>query len=280
MPEQDGRSPSSRPRPSYGLPGPTEAPDAGGTRGDAGSPDRSAPEPTGPSSGFSSSGSGSSGSSSSGFGSSGHPAPGDSASGPFGSAPSEPRNTFPVPDGGPAPQKPRRRRGIIRIILGLVLLLVVGPAALVIGLFASAGNLVDAAASGPTAMAGSETSLEVPANSLVIVYIPEADAQTAQCTATSQDPGAVSTVPAQGQPITFGDGSTYRQDIGVVASADTTVTIRCTGTTADAGYIGPYSVFGLALPAVIGVGAGIVLGLVGLVLLIVGIVVAVRHRRG
>jgi hypothetical protein len=77
---------------------------------------------------------------------------------------------------------------------------------------------------------------------------------------------------------TFGDGSEYVQVLGVASLQDTTATISCTGTEAPA-YLGPYSLFGMMAPLVIGPIIGVVAGLVGLVLTIVGIVLLVRSRR-
>jgi hypothetical protein len=165
---------------------------------------------------------------------------------------------------------------VLPLVIGLVLLVVIAPAATIIGIVWSLGSLVGDATSGPTPIEAS-TTLELSANEMVIVYVPAEDAATAECTAEGSAPGAVTTVPSS-TATTFGDGSEYVQVLGVASLQDTTATISCTGTEAPA-YLGPYSLFGMMAPLVIGPIIGVVAGLVGLVLTIVGIVLLVRSRR-
>ncbi|WP_245822534.1 hypothetical protein [Brachybacterium avium] len=163
------------------------------------------------------------------------------------------------------------------MIIGLVLLLVIGPAATIGGIVWSVGSLAGDAASGPTVIGADSSEIDVSANEMLIVYVPQEDAAGAECTAEGSQPGALSVVPSASS-VTFGDGSRYEQKIGVAVLEDTTVTISCTGTDAPA-YLGPYSLFGMAAPLLIGPIIGLISGLVGLVLTIVGIVLLVRSRR-
>ncbi|MBE9404824.1 hypothetical protein IOE58_11750 [Brachybacterium sp. Marseille-Q2903] len=180
----------------------------------------------------------------------------------------------PAPGG---PTQPRKRRRIIPLVVGLVLLLVIAPAVTIGGLVWSFGSIVSDQVSGPAVLQGSSGEVPMAANEMIIVYIPSEDAAGSSCTAETPDQGSITIVPTSGT-VTFGDGSTYEQTIGVAAVADTTVTVSCEGTDAPA-YLGPYSVFGIAGPLLIGPAIGILTGLVGLVLVIVGIVKLVRSRR-
>ena len=245
MSDGESTTPGGRRRPSYGLPGPT-------------SPAHDAAPYGGPSYG-------------------GPPDPGVHGTGQawYGPAGHGPQ-TGPLPaSGAPAPTSPRRR-GLLPLIIGLVLLLVVGPAATIGGIVWSVSSLAGDASTGPQVLEGSSGEVDVSANEMLIVYVPQEDAAGAECTAEGSDPGAVSVVPSSSS-VTFGDGSQYEQKIGVAIVEDTTVTISCTGTDAPA-YLGPYSLFGMAAPLLIGPIIGLVAGLVGLVLTIVGIVLLVRTR--
>ena len=177
----------------------------------------------------------------------------------------------------PGGSRTRRCRGVLPLVIGLALLLVIAPAATIVGIVWSLGSLVGDASEGPTPMEASSATLELSANEMVIVYVPAADAATAECTAEGSDPGAVTTVPSS-TATTFGNGEEYVQVLGVASLQDTTATISCTGTDAPA-HLGPYSLFGMMAPLVIGPIIGVVAGLVGLVLTIVGIVLLVRSRR-
>lgn len=268
----DGQSttPAPRQRPSYGLPGPTSpAPGA-----------QSSPQFGAPSYGTQDHGAQNDGS----FGSQSYGGPGHDGSrtDPFapqtGPLPASVR-TAPGPYGssGGSGSTPRRRRGLWPLIIGLVLLLVIGPAATIGGIVWSVGSLVSDASSGPVPLPGATADIEVPANEMLLVYIPLADAATAECTAEGSTPGAVTTVPSSTE-TTFGDGNQYVQVLGVAALEDTTVTISCTGTDAPA-HLGPYSMLSMAGPLLIGPIIGVIAGLIGLVLTIIGIVLLVKTRR-
>jgi hypothetical protein len=259
MSDGESTTPGPRRRPSYGLPGPT-SPAPGST-----------PPPTAPSYGVPHG--------TSSYGAPGHDPSAAAASGAhggFGHDPYAPQ-TGPLPPMGPSGAPRRRRRGLWPLIIGLVLLLVISPVVTIGGFLWSAGSLAGDASSGPVVMEGSSADVDVAANEMLIVYVPLEDAAGAECSAEGSAPGAVSVVPSSSS-ITFGDGSEYEQKIGVAVLEDTTVTISCTGTEAPA-YLGPYSLFGMAAPLLIGAIVGVVAGLVGLVLTIVGIVLLVRSRR-
>ena len=242
MSDGDSAPPAGRPRPSYGLPGPT--PSAPGSE----------------------------------------PAPQQGSFGPAAPGATDPY----APQTGPLPATgapgghghagaPRRRRGLLPLIIGLVLLVVVAPAAVIIGIVWSFSSLVGDAGSGPQALGGASSQIEMSANEMLLLYIPSEDAAAAECTATGSSAGHVSTVPSSGS-VTFSDGSEYVQTMGVATLEDTTVTIDCTGTE-DPAYLGPYSLFGMAAPLLIGPAIGVIAGLVGLVLTVVGIVLLLRSRR-
>src|SRR5699024_7608080 len=140
----------------------------------------------------------------------------------------------------------------------------------------SVSSLAVDASTAPQVIDGSSGEVDVSANEIRIVYVPEDDAAGGTWTAEGSDPGAVSVVPSSSS-VTLGDGAQDEQKIGDAIVEDTTVTISCTGTDAPA-YVGPYSLFGMAAPLLIGPIIGLVAGLVGLVLTIVGIVLLVRTR--
>lgn len=248
---------ASRPRPSYGLPGPTPGTDAASDAG--ASPHADQYGPTGQDDAPS-------------------PAPaqqtpqhGHPASAPYGDAPGQAWST--------PPAAPRKRRGLWPLITGLVLMFVIAPALTIGGIVWGMGSLVGDVGSGPTALQGGSGSVELPANQMLVVYVPAEDS-AATCTAEAPSASGgspLTVVPSSGE-ATFGDGTRYVQKLGVVAMEDTTVTVSCQGTDAPA-YLGPYSIWGMALPMIIGPVLGALIGLVGLVLVIIGIVKLVRSRR-
>lgn len=254
---QDGRSTPGRSRPTYGLPGPTPG------DGEAGAP-----------SGHAQSGHAQPGHAQPGHAQSGHA---QSAYGHPGYGPSDPYATSSAAP-PPASDPPKhRRRGVIPLVVGLVLLVVVGPVAFIGGLVWSLGALAGDTMNGPEVLAGGSGQVEIGTNEMVIVYVPAADAAGATCTAEGADGADVSTVPSSGT-VEFPDGTTYEQTIGVLAHEDSSVTITCTGTDAPA-YLGPYSLFGIAGPLLIGPIIGVLAGLVGLVLIIIGAVKLARSGR-
>lgn len=262
MSDGDTTAPGQSRRPTYGLPAPTPQPGDAAAPGAYGSP---APQgqygSTAPQGQYSS------------------PAP----QGQFGSpAPQEPaawtsHGAAPSPAGGPsAPAPAHRRRGLVPLIVGLALLIIVGPAAAVGGIIWGFTGVMGQATDGPTVVQGTSGTVEMGEGEMLILYVPTADAG-ATCTVEGASPSDLTTVPTSGT-ITAPDGTSYEQSLGVVATADTTATITCTGTEAPA-YMGPLDVFGIALPLILGPIIGVVVGLVGLILAIVGAVLLVRSRR-
>ncbi|HJB10900.1 MAG TPA: hypothetical protein H9786_10305 [Candidatus Brachybacterium merdavium] len=245
MSDGESPTPSPRKRPSYGLPGPS------GPSADPGLPAQ--PEP----------GSQWAQDRSEPFGSFSGPSFGSSAGSPAGPAPS--------------PQAPRRKqRGLLPLIIGIVLLVVVAPVAFIGGIFWSMSSVMEDAVAGPTVLEGGSGEVEVAANEMLLLYVPAADAEAAECSAEAVGGGSVSTVRTSGT-TQFGDGTEYEQTLGVAALEDTTVAVTCSGTEAPA-YLGPYSLLGVAAPLLIGPIIGVVAGLIGLVLIIIGIVLLVRSR--
>ena len=274
MSDGESTTPAPRQRPSYGLPGPTSA--APGAE--------AAPQFGTQNDGSSVHGSPNYGEQTYGEQAYGAQSYGTQSYGTFGTDPYAPQ-TGPLPASvrstpgasGRSGGSPHRRRGLWPLIIGLVLLLAIGPAATIGGIVWSVGSLVGDAAEGPVPMQGPTADIEVPANEMLIVYVPLADAAAAECTAEGSTPGAVTTVPSSTE-TTFGDGSQYVQVLGVAALEDTTVTVSCTGTDAPA-HLGPYSMLSMAAPLLIGPIIGVIAGLIGLVLTIIGIVLLVKSRR-
>lgn len=273
MSERDSTS-GGRSRPTYGLPGPVPGGEDSASREPSpADPQRPAPydpsaRPAYDSHGYDSHGYDSHGDDSHGYGShgSGNQGYDNHGSGPEGAGPV-----------GGAPARPQKRRGIIPLVIGLVLLIVIAPVVTIGGVVWSLGSLVSDQVSGPTVMQGGTEDIPIAANEMIIVYVPSEDAANTTCTAEGTDQGSVTVIPTSGS-VTFGEGGSYEQTIGVAAVSDTTVTVTCEGTDAPA-YLGPYSLFGIAGPMLIGPAIGILAGLVGLVLVIVGIVKLVRSRR-
>ncbi|MGY5764134.1 hypothetical protein ACXET9_02895 [Brachybacterium sp. DNPG3] len=280
----DGESASqpARRRPSYGLPGPTPDPAAPGQDPFAGpgADGSAAPDQQGawgaPASPY--------GAYSQGPAPQGSGAPYGSASeapavGPTGGALAGPAGgAFGGPAGAPAPPR-RRRRGLVPLIIGLVLLLIIAPLFAVGGIVWSFSSLVGDASAGPEPLSGATSEIELPANEMLLIYVPAEDsAAGAVCTAAASDGSASLSVVDLSGTTQFGDGTVYEQEIGVAALEDTTVTITCEGTDSPA-YLGPYNLLGSAAPMLVGPLIGVVAGLVGLILTIVGIVGLVRSRR-
>lgn len=266
MSDGESTTPAPRRRPTYGRPAPTSPAPTGGETLPSGND------------GFSPSGAYGQPSAEQSAPSWGSPV-GAPAGGP--SAASAPGDFTPVT--GPLPSQPagspgpRKRRGLWPLIIGLVLLLIIGPLFTIGGIVWGFSSMVGETSAQPTVIEGGSGEYELSAHEMLILYVPTEDAAQAQCTAEGSSANAVSTVPTSGS-VTFGDGTSYEQQMGVAALEDTTVTITCTGTEAPA-FQGPYDIFGVAAPMLIGPIIGIVAGLIGLVLTIVGIVLLVRSRR-
>jgi hypothetical protein len=264
---------SSRRRPSYGLPGPQQGPQGQSSYG-------SSPQPG---NGYGSPAQGGHGSpaGADGAGYGGGP----SASDPFG-PPATPTGRmgyaggpgFPV-HGATAPRK--KRRGIIPLVIGIVLV--------VVGLFttffgAVAGVTVGAMKSGSGSFTaqpfdGDSATMDLDGYSMVMIAVPEEDAGKARCTVDSSIQGAITETDTE-QDLPMPDGSTYKTTTSFITTQATTATIDCEGTDSPA-YVGP---IGLSLsdvggPLIVGTVIGALPGILGVVLIIVGIVKLVRSGR-
>lgn len=288
MSDRDSAPGGGSRRPTYGLPGPLPgsdgpapqdpyaapqdpyaAPDGGQQGAHQGGP---SPYSAQGSPGFAAQGSPGYGTSS--YGTSGYGTSGYDPSAP--AAPAHVHGEQPGPVGyGQQPKK--RRRGIIPLVIGLVLLVVVAPLVTIGGLVWAFGSLASDTMTGPEVLTGGSGEVTVSANEMIIVYVPTADAESTTCTAESSGQASDIVVTPTSGTVTLGDGNSYEQTIGVAALSDTTVTVTCEGTDSPA-YLGPYSLFGIAVPMLIGPAIGVLAGLVGLVLVIVGIVKLVRSR--
>ena len=261
MSEHDQPATPKRRRPSYGLPGPTEPQVE--PREDASSAVPYGSPASAPNTGQTASA---------------HPesAPGWGAPGL--TAPSTTAPTEGVPTGAPGGNAPRKRRGVWPLIIGLVLLLIVGPALGIGSVLFSMREVVSAASSGPIEVPADGLEIELAANEMVFLYVPQADAASAQCTGTAADDGQITTVAASGA-VDLPQGA-YEQKAGVVALQDTKVTITCDGVSkGPALYIGPVSLASMGITLLVGLLGALALGLVGLILTVVGIVKLVRSRR-
>ncbi|MGP5625636.1 hypothetical protein [Brachybacterium alimentarium] len=293
MADGESTTPAPRRRPTYGRPAPTTpgptdgAPGAadgsygagggaygaadgayGPAHGSAGGPYGAAGSPYGAADGAS-------GNSAPQWGSSfGSAAPGSDRSP---SADGSVLASGPLPPQPPNSAPPRKRRGLLPLLIGLALLVLIAPITAIGGLVWGFSSLGGDASDGPTVIEGSTGELEMSANQMLILYVPAEDADATTCTAEGTSANAVTTVPTSGE-VTFGDGVAYSQTMGVAALEDTTVTITCEGTDAPA-YLGPYNLLSVAAPMLIGPIIGIVAGLIGLALTIVGIILLARSRQ-
>ncbi|MDO5662932.1 MAG: hypothetical protein Q4G40_09565 [Brachybacterium sp.] len=233
--------PGARPRPTFGRPGPTNAPS----------------------------------------GSSAHPQPTAHQQPPHQQSQAYRQTTAPSggPFGGPpaaAPETRPRRRGIIPLAIGVVLLLVslvLGIGGIIWGIASGVGALTG----DPTPVAAEGTTIQAESWQMYMVYVPAADADTATCS-TEGGAGLVEQ-PGRDDATISQDGQTYHQVVNLAASQNTEFTLTCEGTS-EAIVVGPISMWRMLGPLVGGPIIGGLLGLVGLILLIVGIVKLVRSRRG
>lgn len=182
--------------------------------------------------------------------------------------------------GGPLPYSaPPKKRGIIRIVIGALLLFVVAPIGLFIGAFAGAGlgvwsALTSIESDDVTTLRNGET-VAVSGTSIYLVGSTDA---SATCTVEGGPGTEIDYSPGSTSGITFDkDGVGYTSMGQLTSSADTQVAITCTGGDVAVAKMGVGStLIGLA----IGIGIPLLLGLLGLILLISGIVGLIRSSRG
>jgi hypothetical protein len=170
---------------------------------------------------------------------------------------------------------PQKRRGIIPLVVGIILLLI-SPFPTLIGVAVGSSGLVDDLTSSKP-LDGDSATEQLDSWQMVIVAVPTGDVDNASCTMSSPDNGALVEQSTSGQ-IPLENGRTYELTRIGVASSSTEVSITCDGSN-DAVYIGPMSMWGFMGRMLAGFGISTVIGILGIVLTIVGIVKLVRSRR-
>lgn len=170
-------------------------------------------------------------------------------------------------------QAPQKKRGLKRIIFGILGILANGIGLIVMPIVATfAVAVVAILTASPVSLGGSTGTFEASSTSLHYVYVPSSEASSVSCTAeggadVAWDPEQ-STIPA-----TI-DGTEYEPVGSVDVTSDQEVTITCDGASdvavADIGVLG--TLVGLGVGIVIPIG----LGFLAFVLLIWGIIARVR----
>ena len=183
----------------------------------------------------------------------------------------------PVPSGGAYPSPPAKRRGMIRIVLGILGILG-GVLGLLVGLIA--GALIGAIVSLLTISSDDVTTV-APGSSITLdtgTYLVGTTDPSSTCTVTGTPAANAEWDPnSSGLPYEK-DGVEYASSgqLQVIDSAE--VTITCSGggdiAVADVGY------GGTLIGAVVGLGIPILLGILGIVLLISGIIGRSRSGKG
>lgn len=170
-------------------------------------------------------------------------------------------------------EPPRRKRGLKRIIFGILGLLA-NAIGLVVMPFV-AGVLVAVVAllgATPATIGGASGTVDASSTALTLVYVPTSEAASTTCTVEGTGEviwdGEQSSVPATV------DGTEYTPVGSITVTQDQQVTVQCEGASdvavAEVGVMGTVIGFG------VGVLVPVLLGLVALALLIWGIVARVR----
>ncbi|MCS6711459.1 hypothetical protein JSY14_05255 [Brachybacterium sp. EF45031] len=176
---------------------------------------------------------------------------------------------------------PRRRKGLIPLILGLLSMLVGAPAAVLIGIAVAVGSMVGHVTEQPPTVPPTGLTVEAEAQQMFLVMVPSEQSADTTCTATSPEQAALTTVPAGNDPVVLADGRSYTPVVGVGTLEATPVTVQCEGPgAAGAVVMGPLGIMEMGLPLLIGLGVSLLLGLLGLGLTILGIVRLLRSRPG
>lgn len=182
--------------------------------------------------------------------------------------------TYPAPYGTYTQQPPpRKKRGLKRIIFGVLGIVANGIGLIVMPFVAAFAVAIFAVLTAtPVSLGGSSGTVDATETSLYYVYVPTADAGSATCTV---DGGTVTWDTADaGQLPTAVDGTEY-SDVGTFqVSTAQEVTVTCEGAedvaVSDVGFLGTLvgGAIGIAIP--------VLLGLVAIALLIWGIIARVR----
>lgn len=170
-------------------------------------------------------------------------------------------------------QAPRKKRGMKRIIFGILGILANAVGLVVMPLVAAFAVALFALLSAtPVSLGGPSGTIDASATSLHYVYVPTSEVASASCTAEGESDvnwdGEQSTVP------TTIDGVEYSPVGGFDVGTDQQVTVTCEGASdvavADIGVMG--TLVGLVVGLVIPIG----LGFLAIILLIWGIIARVR----
>ncbi len=184
-----------------------------------------------------------------------------------------------------------KRRGIVTLVIGVVLLIVVAPAVGVIGFVYGLNNGMDKITGAPMVAAGQAHHLSTGDSATIFGYSGPASGGTgvstdggsvpvSACQVTSPSGSSIDLTPQTGVQVTRG-GSAYDMVGHFTAPKDGDYVIRCGDHPAlvlDSS-IADHLLRTIFLPIGIAVGVAGIVALAGIILLIVGIVRLVRSRR-
>ncbi|KAB1655333.1 hypothetical protein F8O01_11945 [Pseudoclavibacter chungangensis] len=183
-----------------------------------------------------------------------------------------------VPVKRPATQ--RGRAGAVAVlVIGIVLVVLVAPGSLIAGLVwtaVSTGSVEDELV--PVAPTG---TVPLRAGSTASIYLAGGyGSSDVSCSVTGPDEADVPVVALRGSSSTEVNGMRYERVAELRAPLDGDYRFECLGPPATMVYAHPSSIgASLVVPVLVGVGASIVVGIFGLVLVVVGIVRLVRVNR-
>lgn len=170
-------------------------------------------------------------------------------------------------------QEPRKKRGMKRIIFGILGIIANAIGLVVMPLIAGVAVAVFALMSAsPVSLGGPSGTFDASAASLHYVYVPTSEATSSSCTA--EGGSDVIWDPESSQMPATIEGTEYVSIGTVQVTSDQEVTVTCEGASdvavADVGLVG--TLIGLGVGLVIPIG----LGLLAMILLIWGIIARVR----
>lgn len=183
--------------------------------------------------------------------------------------------TYPAPYGTYTQQQPpRKKRGLKRIIFGVLGIVANGIGLIVMPFVAAVAVAVFAVLGAtPVSLGGSTGTVDASGTSLYYVYVPTADADATTCTAdggSSVDWEA----DAEAALTTSVNGTEYTQIGTLQATTAQEVTLTCDG--AEDVAVAEIGVIGTLVGGAVGIAIPVLLGLVAIALLIWGIIARVR----